>query len=198
MFILFLDSHKRVRKFISSLGKDERKRMKYVLITDSDMEDIGDLLPKKADVKVLQVLIPPQDIVVKSLMGHISKKDFQEKYYQYLTRPMCVAALIKIAKYCVFDNRDVVVCFGLYECDLNIPKYVRRTFESMFPGLAAFVYEEWKSDPESILRYRPENIGSISIQIGEYSDQVGRKLIELESCKDGYSDHEFYNDNYDD
>ena len=82
MFIVFLNSHKRVRKFIDSLGKEERKRIKYVLITDSDGEDIIDLIPKKADYKILSVLIPPQDLFIQKLNGHISKKEFQEEYYR--------------------------------------------------------------------------------------------------------------------
>jgi len=194
MFILFLDSHKRIRKFIESLSKDERRRMKYVLVTDTDMEDIGDLLPKKADYKVLQVLIPPQDLAINMVTNRIDKKDFQESYYQYLSRPICRAALTKIAKYAFFDDRDVVVCFGCMECDLHVQKYIQRAFESMFPDIEVFKYSDWKDDPDSVIHYNPDNKGTITIQISEYANQIGRKLMELEECKDRYSRHEFYND----
>jgi hypothetical protein len=179
------------------MGKDERKRIKYVLITDSDMEDVGDLLPKKADCKVLQVLIPNQDLAIKAITGKIDKKDFQEEYYRYLTRPICRAALTKIAKYAFFDNRDVAVCFGLMEQDLNVHKYLIRAFESMFPDIKVFKYSDWKDDPYRVINYNPDNIGTISIQISEYANQVGRKLLELETCKDGYTKHSFYNDEED-
>lgn len=194
MFILMLDSYKRLRKVMDSMSKDERKRLKYVLISDTDMEGLTSLLPKKADYKVLQVLIPPQDLALKKILDKIDKKDFQEEYYRYLTRPVCRAALTKIAKYAVFDNRDVVVCFGLVEIDLNIPKYIMRVFEAMFPDLAIFTYKDWKEDPSNLIKYSPDNIATISMQISDYSDQIGRKMLEMESCKDRYSNHEFYDD----
>lgn len=194
MFILFLDTHKRVRKFIESLSKDERKRMQYVLITDYDMEDIGDLLPRKANVKVLQMLIPPQTLAIKRLTGSMSKREFQEEYYNYLTRPMCRAAITKIAKYAILENRDVVVCFGLYETDLNVAKYIKWAFDSLFPDIHIFDYSDWKDNPSHVIKYRPDNIGSITIQISDYSDQIGRKLLEMESCKDEYSRHSFYSE----
>lgn len=194
MFILFLDSHKRIRKFIESLGKDERKRVKYVLITDTDTEDVGNLLPKKADYKVLQVLIPPQDLAVKMITGKIEKKDFQEAYYQYLTRPMCRAALTKIAKYAFYDDLDVAVCFGVMECDLGIHKYIKRAFESMYPDIEVFKYSDWKDDPDGVIHYNPDNKATITIQISEYANQIGRKLMELEECRDRYSRHKFYDD----
>lgn len=194
MFILFLDSHKRVRKFIDSLSKDERKRMQYVLITDYDMEDIGDLLPKKASVKVLQMLIPPQTLAIKRLTGGMGKREFQEEYYNYLTRPICRAAITKIVKYAVLENKDVVVCFGLYETDLNVPKYVKWALDNLFPDIRIFDYSDWKDSPSKVINYRPDNIGSIAIQISDYSDQIGRKLMEMESCRDEYSSHNFYNE----
>jgi len=194
MFILILDSYKRIRKFMDSMSKDERKRLKYVLVTDTDMEGLEAVIPKKADFKVMQVLIPPQDLALKKILDKVDKKDFQEEYYRYLTRPMCRAALTKIAKYAVFENRDVVVCFGLVEIDMNIPKYIIRVLESMFPDLTIFTYKDWKNDPSSLINYNPDNIGTISMQISDYSDQLGRKMLEMESCKDRYSRHEFYDD----
>ena len=194
MFILFLDTHKRVRKFIESLSKNERKQIQYVLVTDHDMEDIGDLLPKKADVKVLSSLIPPQALTINRITGKIDKMEFQEEYYRYLTRPMCRAALVKIAKYAIYENKDVAVCFGLYETDLKIPKYVRSAFDNLFPAIGTFVYDDWKRDPSGVVNYIPPNIGAIGVQIGDYSSQLGRKFMEMESCKDEYSRHEFYDD----
>lgn len=194
MFIVFLNSHKRVRKFIDSLGKEERKRIKYVLITDSDGEDIIDLIPKKADYKILSVLIPPQDLFIQKLNGHISKKEFQEEYYRYLTRPICRAALVKIAKANIIDGKDVAVCFGVYENDMDVAKYIQRSFESLLPDIEIFDYKDWKDNANDVINYSPDNIGTISIQISEYADQIGRKLMELESCKDKYSRHNFYND----
>lgn len=194
MFIIFLDNHKRTRKFLESLGKSERKRVKYILITDHDGEDIIDLLPKKADSKILQVLIPPQNLAIKRITDTMSKKDFQEQYYQYLTRPICRAALTKIAKYAILEGYDVAVCFGTMEDELYVPKYVKRVFDSMFPDIQTFDYHDWKADPDSVIKYRPDNIGSISIQISDYADQIGRKLLEMEACKDEYSRHDFYDD----
>lgn len=194
MFIIFLDNHKRVRKFIDSLSKSERKRIQYVLVTDHDMEDIGDLLPKKADVKVMQTLIPPQTLAIQRITDRLSKSEFQEEYYRYLTRPVCRAALIKIAKYAIYDGKDVAVCFGLFESDLYVPKYLKRAFDNMFPAIGTFDYHDWKRNPNDLINYMPSNIGAIGLQIGDYASQIGHKFLEMESCKDGYSRHEFYDD----
>lgn len=194
MFIIFLDNHKRVRKFIDSLSKGERKRIQYVLVTDHDMEDIGDLLPKKADVKVLQTLIPPQTLAIQRITDKLTKSEFQEEYYRYLTRPICRAALIKIAKYAIYENKDVAVCFGLYESDLYVPKYLKRAFDNMFPAIGTFDYHDWKRNPSDVINYMPDNIGAIGMQIGDYSSQIGHKFLEMDSCRDEYSRHEFYDD----
>ena len=194
MFIIFLDNHKRVRKFIDSLSKGERKRIQYVLVTDHDMEDIGDLLPKKADVKVLQTLIPPQTLAIQRITDKLTKSEFQEEYYRYLTRPICRAALIKIAKYAIYESKDVAVCFGLYESDLYVPKYLKRAFDNMFPAIGTFDYHDWKRNPSDVINYMPDNIGAIGMQIGDYSSQIGHKFLEMDSCRDEYSRHEFYDD----
>lgn len=194
MFIIFLDNHKRVRKFIDSLSKGERKRIQYVLVTDHDMEDIGDLLPKKADVKVLQTLIPPQTLAIQRITDKLTKSEFQEEYYRYLTRPICRAALIKIAKYAIWESKDVAVCFGLYESDLYVPKYLKRAFDNMFPAIGTFDYHDWKRNPSDVINYMPDNIGAIGMQIGDYSSQIGHKFLEMDSCRDEYSRHEFYDD----
>ena len=194
MFIIFLDNHKRVRKFIDSLSKGERKRIQYVLVTDHDMEDIGDLLPKKADVKVLQTLIPPQTLAIQRITDKLTKSEFQEEYYRYLTRPICRAALIKIAKYAIWESKDVAVCFGLYESDLYVQKYLKRAFDNMFPAIGTFDYHDWKRNPSDVINYMPDNIGAIGMQIGDYSSQIGHKFLEMDSCRDEYSRHEFYDD----
>ena len=194
MFIIFLNSHKKTRKFINSLSKEERRRMEYFLVSDYDGEDIGDLIPKKANCTILAELIPPQPLVLKRVMDKISKKEFQEEYYRYLTRPKCRAALVSIVAKALFDNSDVVVSFGLNELDMGVDRYVMNTLEEMFPDLTLFTFAEWRDCPHKVINYSPDNIGTMCMQVREYADTVERKIRELNMCKDGYDRHAFYDE----
>ena len=188
--VIFLDNLKRVRKFIESLNKEEVKNCRFFI--PSDEYDVYDLIPKKAKKSELKILLPPPDAVTKFIQG--DKSDYIERYYQYLSRPLCHAALNKIAKAAVVDGYTSVVCFGDIEDELHIPKYVRKAFEMVFPDMEVFGYKDYKGNPHGVLNYRYHNIDSIVRQVMEDSYIIGRKLQELDQCRDRYDQNNFYSD----
>lgn len=189
-YIIFIDGRKHVRKYVESLSKEDCKET-YFITLSQDLE--RKLFPKKSEVGVCNLLLPPPDIMV-NYITHKDTKKFQEKYYRYLTRPLCKAALNKIAKLAFLEDYNVVVCFGDIETEFNILKYVRKSFECIFSDIEVFTYKDWKNNPRSVYSYRQENKDEIIHQIIEGATVIGAKLKELDSCSGEYEKHEFYNE----
>lgn len=191
MSIIFLSNTKKVKKFIKSLNKEEIKNCKFFIISDDTSLDPIDLLPKKAKYKYLKLLLPPSDVVTNFIIKG-DKDKYLERYYQYLSRPLCHAAMNKIAKDCFVDGYISVVCFGDIENEFHIPKYIKRAFEMILPDVEVFNYTDYKNDPQSVLDYRCDNIDNIIRQVLEDSRVIGQKLKELDQCKNKYDDNDFY------
>ena len=190
MYILFLTNQKKLKKFISSLTKEEMKRCEFFIVSD---EIKSDDLPKKMDYYFLDILITPPDGITNYII-HQDKKNFEDRYYQYLTRPLCHAAINKIAKSCFLDRKNSIVCFGDLEAEFDIPKYIERMFEMYFPEIEIFKFKDWKNDPSTLINYTPEDRNVIINRIIDDATEVGLKLKELEECKNEYDDHVFYYD----
>ena len=190
--VIFLDNLKRVKKFTNSLKKDEIRNCKFFI--PSDEFDVVDSLPKKAKYQFLKILLPPSDAVTYFIQGN--KTEYIERYYQYLSRPLCHAALNKIAKSAVVDGYISVVCFGDIEDELHIPKYVKKAFEMIFPDMEVFGYKDYKGDPHGVLNYQYDNIDSIVKQVMEDSYIIGKKLKEIDQCKNQYDKNNFYTEDY--
>ena len=193
MSIIFLDNTKRTKKFIKSLNKDEIKNTKFFIVSDDIDLDPLDILPKKASYQYLKLLLTPPDVATNFIIKG-DKNTYIERYYQYLSRPLCHAAMNKIAKTCFIDGYNVAVCFGDIEEELHVSKYVRKAFEMVFPDIEIFTYKDYKGDPRGILEYRYTDIDNIVSQVLEDSRVIGQKLKELEKCKDRYDDEVFYRD----
>lgn len=191
MSIIFLSNTKKVKKFIKSLNKEEIKNCKFFIISDDTSLDPIDLLPKKTKYKYLKLLLPPSDVITNFIIKG-DKDKYLERYYQYLSRPLCHAAMNKIAKDCFVDGYISVVCFGDIENEFHIPKYIKRAFEMIFPDVEVFNYTDYKNDPQSVLDYRCDNIDNIIRQVLEDSRVIGQKLKELDQCKNKYDDNDFY------
>lgn len=186
--VIFLNNLKRVKKFIKSLQKDEIGDCKFFI--PSDEYDVYKEMPKKAKYSSLRILLPPPDAVTNFITKN-DDKEYIERYYQYLSRPLCHAALNKIAKAAVVDGYNAIVCFGDIEDEMKIPKYVKKAFEMIFPDMEVFTFKDYKADPHNLLNYQYDNIDSIIRQVMEDSYVIGQKLKELDQCKDNY-DVDFY------
>ena len=188
-YIIFIENEKRLKKYLESLDKDEKKEL-YFVVPSQDY-DKGDF-PKKSKVKLLSILLPPAYLVTEYVTDKIDKETFQNSYYQYLSRPLCHAGLNKIAKLCLLDGYNVVVCFGSNEKELYIPKYIKNAFDMIFPDLETFGFKDWKDDPRSVISYIPDDKDNIIRQIMADADAIGKRLQELDSCKDNYDKEIFY------
>lgn len=189
-YILFIDSEKRLRKFLSVNGKEEVRNCFFFAPSEElNRKDF----PKKANVKFLQLLLPnPKDATEMILKK--DKDKFRKKLLLKLTSPLCKAALNKIVKTCYLDDYNVIVCFGEVERDFGIPKYIRQAIEMIYPNLDVFTWKDYKDDPEAVVRYKPENRSDIVEQIIDDAAAIGRALKDLESCRDDYDSQIFYDD----
>jgi len=178
-YIMFIAGNKQIHKFLKSVTKPEIKRMHFMIATDDiDLDDI----PKKAACSQLKTLMPPPNIFV-GYVNSENEEEFQMSYYRYLSRPFCHAAFNKIAKTCFIDNYDTIVVFGDIDKEARIPKYVRKAFSARFPVIKSFEFKDWKDDPNKVMHFRHSNESDIVDMILTDAADIGRKLKELDACK---------------
>lgn len=187
-YILFLSSKEKLRKYLNSLNKEEKKSCYFFASLQDDItrEDI----PKKCPLSSIAVLIPPPDIVTNYIITKNEAK-YQDKYYRYLTRPLCHAALNKIARTALIDDYNVVVCISDVEAGVHVHKIIRKAFENLFPQIDTFTFKDWKEDPEEVMNYKQSDKLVIVKRILDDAKSVGKILKDLDSCSDRYDERYF-------
>jgi len=185
MYIIFIDSRKKLRKYIESLSKAEITNT-HVVIASDDVDE--SLIHKKMDVSDLRILLPPPQITSKFVLDE-NVPEFQEAYYQYLSRPICKACLNKIAKLCFIHEQNVVVATGDIDKNFAISKYIQKAFQADFPDIKFFTFKDWKEDPDRVIQNRQLDMDGIIKHIITDANALSIKLKELESVESRVDDY---------
>lgn len=185
MYIIFLDSRKKLRKYMESLSKSEIKNI-HVAIASDDVDD--SVIPKKAEISDLRILLPPPQVTSKFVLDE-NTAEFQESYYRYLSRPLCKACLNKIAKLCFIHEQNVVVATGDIDRNFNISKCIQKAFEADFPDIKFFTFKDWKENPDRVINYRQDDVDGIIKHIITDANGLSIKLKELNSLENRFDDY---------
>lgn len=197
MYVLLLDTKKRLHKFIESLSPKEVSECRFILAAD-DLH-IDDF-PKKSKIKNMHFLMPPSYIIGSyytalhdAPKGHTkeAEENYSKEYFNYLASVCCRLGFNYMGRKYLFDEKNIIICIGDLEKEYNIHKFLKKEFNFLYPDIEVFTYKDWEKDEKKVRKYKPENINRMKEQVSYEGAMLARKMAELTSCRNEASKFEF-------
>ena len=189
MYLLMIDTRKKLGDFLESLTPSDKKEIFFINISD-DIKKKNNF-DKKCLVINAQSLLPSPDIITEYIATG-DEEVYSIKYLQYLQNVTNRYTLGKIMQIFLLEKNNTILCFGDIEKELLIPKILVEALENLYPGVKIFKYKEYKNTPFKLENYKPSND---LLAAAEKEVRYSRKLYDNSlSCKDPFDSAVFYSE----